>query len=64
MAKEIKIFKSMEQQEWNFLSHFANMTPGERLQALAKLQRQTFDYTQPVIKKITIRKNLKNGFGE
>ena len=37
--RKIKIFKTFEEQEMYFLEYFYNLTPSERLQALAKLQK-------------------------
>jgi hypothetical protein len=41
MKKEIKIFKSFEEQEQYFLEYFFLLTPSERLKALAELQKKT-----------------------
>ena len=62
MAKTIRIFKSFEEQEMYYLEYFGNLTPSERLQALAKIQRK--NNVQPDIipaKKITIRKHFFYG---
>ncbi len=62
MAKSIRIFKSFEEQEMYFLEYFARLTPSERLQALAKIQKK--NNIQPdakPIKKITIRKHFFYG---
>ena len=63
MSKSIHIFKSFEEQEMFFLEHFFNLTPSERLQALARVQKKNHrnsDYSR--VKKITIRKHFANGY--
>ena len=62
MAKSIRIFKSFEEQEMYFLEYFARLTPSERLQALAKIQKKNNIYgdAKPS-KKITIRKHFFYG---
>jgi hypothetical protein len=62
MAKSIRIFKSFEEQEMYFLEYFAHLSPSERLQALAKIQKKNNIHpeTEPV-KKITIRKHFVYG---
>jgi len=63
MAKTIRIFKSFEEQEMYFLEYFGRLTPSERLQALAKLQKKNNTYTNAgLIKKITIRKHFFYGY--
>ncbi len=62
MSKSIKIFKSFEEQEMFFLEHFFQLTPSERLQALARLQKKNNkDPNLKTIKKITIRKHFVYG---
>lgn len=64
MKREIKIFKSFEEQEMYFLEYFMSITPAERLKALAKLQRKNFkNFLAPASKKITIHKQyFANGY--
>jgi hypothetical protein len=64
MKREIKIFKSLEEQEMYFLGYFTALTPTERLRALADLQKRNFkNFLHPSSKKITIRKNyFANGY--
>ena len=62
MAKSIKIFKSFEEQELYFLKYFFELSPSERLQALAKIMRQDKVTGSPVSsKKITIKKHFIYG---
>ena len=62
MAKSIRIFKSFEEQEMYFLEYFVHLTPSERLQALAKIQKKNNIYTETKsLKKITIRKHFAYG---
>ncbi len=62
MKREIKIFKSFEEQELYFLEYFFSLTPSERLRALAKLQKKNNkDFLKPSPKKITIRKHFLHG---
>jgi hypothetical protein len=63
MSKEIRIFKSFEEQEIFFLKYFADLTPSERLQALAKMQKQNYKYSDAKpAKKITILKHFVYGY--
>lgn len=64
MKREIKIFKSFEEQEMYFLEYFKSLTPGERLGALAELQKKNFkDFLKPSLKKITVQKKyFANGY--
>ncbi|MBX9784057.1 MAG: hypothetical protein K2X48_12280 [Chitinophagaceae bacterium] len=63
MKREIKIFKSFEEQEKYFLGYFYSLSPSERLKALAKLQKKNYpDFLKPSPKKITLHKNLKDGY--
>jgi hypothetical protein len=63
MKRSIKIFKSFEEQEMYFLQHFADLTPSERLQALARIQKRNKEKTNSEsIKKITIRKHFVYGY--
>ena len=65
MGKSIHIFKSFEEQEMFFLKYFFDQSPSERLQALAKLQKQNNkDLDQKKIKKITIKKHFIYGYPE
>jgi hypothetical protein len=62
MAKSIHIFKSFEEQEMYFLKYFARLTPSERLQALAQIQKKNNSHPGPKSsKKITIRKHFVYG---
>ncbi|MGB8194613.1 MAG: hypothetical protein WCF67_21960 [Chitinophagaceae bacterium] len=62
MSKAIRIFKSFEEQEMFFLKYFAELTPSERLQALAKLQKKNNPDNGPSSKKITILKHFIYGY--
>ena len=63
MSKSIHIFKSFEEQEMFFLEHFFRLSPSERLQALAKLQKKNNkDFNQKAEKKITIKKHFIYGY--
>ena len=62
MKREIKIFKSFEEQEMYLLEYYFLKTPSERLQALSDLQKLNYkDFLKPSPKKITIQKQLLNG---
>ena len=57
MKREIKIFKSFEEQERYFQEYFMSLTPSERLRSLAELQKKNYkDFDRPSPKKITIQK--------
>jgi hypothetical protein len=59
MKKEIKIFRSFEEQEEYYLQYFYSLTPSERLKALSELQkRNNKDFLKPSQKKITLRKHF------
>lgn len=58
MSKSIQIFKSFEEQEMYFLRYFAQLTPSERLQALARIQKNSIVFDKKPSKKITIRKHF------
>ena len=63
MKREIKIFKSFEEQEEYFLEYFFSQTPSERLRALAELQKKNNkDFLKPSPKKITIKKQFSDGY--
>lgn len=63
MSKSIRVFKSFEEQEMFFLKYFADLTPSERLQALAKLQKQNQKSADiKPTKKITILKHFVYGY--
>jgi hypothetical protein len=63
MKKEIKIFKSFEEQEHYFLEYFFLLTPSERLKALAELQKKNNkDFLKPSQKKITVKKHFSDGY--
>lgn len=62
MAKEIRIFKSFDEQEMYFLEHFARLTPSERLQALSRVQKKNNrQHKVDPERKITIRKHFVYG---
>jgi len=62
VEREIKIFKSFEEQEQYFLEYFISLTPSECLKALSELQKKNYkDFLKPSVKKITIRKPFSNG---
>jgi hypothetical protein len=63
VERQIKIFKTFEEQEMYFLEYFFNLTPSERLQALTKLQEQNLrkDFLQKPQKKITLHKEFMYG---
>ncbi len=59
MKREIKIFKSFEEQEKYFLEYFFYKTPSERLKALAALQKlNNKDFLIPSQRKITMQKHF------
>lgn len=63
MKKEIKIFRSFEEQENYFLEYFFSLTPSERLKALASLQKKNYkDFKKASPKKITIQKHFVYGY--
>lgn len=63
MAKSIKIFKSFEEQERYFLEYFMALTPSERLQSLAALQKKNNPaFGQKIVKKVTIKKHFADGY--
>ncbi len=63
MGKSIKIFKSFEEQEMFFLEHFFQLSPSERLQKLARVQKKNNkDFKQKPDKKITIKKHFVHGY--
>ena len=58
MTKSIRIFKNLKEQELYFLEYLAKLTPSERLQALARLQKLNYKVKAKPVKKITIRKHF------
>jgi len=62
--RKIKIFKSLEEQEMDFLEYFFDLTPSERLEALANLQKKNYgpEFLQKPQKKITLRKHFIYGY--
>ena len=63
MKREIKIFKTFEEQEAYFLEYFFSLTASERLKALAALQKKNSkDFNKPALKKITIQKHFVYGY--
>lgn len=61
MARSIRIFKSFEEQELFFLRYFARLTPSERLQALARIQKSNLKNSKEPKKKITIHQHFVYG---
>jgi hypothetical protein len=63
MKREIKIFKSFEEQELYYLMYFASLSPSQRLKALSDLQKANYkDFMKPSPKKITVQKHFDNGY--
>jgi hypothetical protein len=64
MKRQIKIFKSFNEQELYFLEYFIKLTPSERFKALAELQKKNYkDFFKPSSKKITVQKHyFANGY--
>lgn len=63
MQRQIKIFKSFEEQEQYFLEYFYSLSPSGRLQALAELQKKNYkDFLKPSPKKITVKKHFSDGY--
>lgn len=62
--REIKIFKTFEEQEMYFLEYFFKMTPSERLQSLARLQKENLrdEFSKKPQKKITLHKQFEYGY--
>ena len=59
MERVIKKFNSFEEQELYFLKYFYELSPSERLKALAALQKKNNkDFLKPSPKKVTIRKHF------
>ena len=59
MERVIKKFDSFEKQENYFLQYFYELSPSDRLKALAALQkRNNIDFLKPSPKKVTIRKHF------
>ena len=59
MERVIKKFNSFEEQELYFLQYFYELSPSDRLKALATLQKKNNkDFLKPSPKKITIRKHF------
>ena len=59
MEREIKKFNSFEEQENYFLQYFYELSPSDRLKALAALQKRiNKDFLNPSPKKVTIRKHF------
>lgn len=48
----------MEEQEMFFLEYFARLTPSERLQALARIQKNNTVFDNKPSKKLSIRKHF------
>jgi hypothetical protein len=62
MKREIKIFRSFEEQEQYFLEYFFLLTPSERLKALSELQKKSYtDFLKPSVKKISLKKHYLDG---
>lgn len=63
MKREIKIFKSFEEQEQYFNNYFYSLTPSERLQALSRIQlRNRKKQSETTVRKIIIQKHFVNGY--
>jgi hypothetical protein len=63
MKREIRVFKSFEEQELYFLSHLVNLTPSERLKALSRLRGKNFiEFYKLSPKKITLQKKSGTGY--
>jgi len=63
MKREIKVFKTFEEQEAYFLEYFFSLTASERLKALAALQKKNYrDFNKPPLKKVTIQKHFVHGY--
>lgn len=63
MAKQVKIFRSFEEQEMYFLQYFYTLSPKDRFRRLCELQKKMYPgFLNPAAKKITIYKAGKNGF--
>ena len=62
--RRIKIFKTFEEQEMDFLQYFFGLTPSERLQALTKLQKENLksEFMQKPQKKIKLHKQSVYGY--
>ena len=59
MERVIKKFDSFEEQENYFLQYFYELSPSDRLKALAALQKRiNKDFLKPSPKKVTIRKHF------
>ena len=64
MERLIKKFNSFEEQEIYFLQYFFELSPSDRLKALAELQKKNNkDFLKPSPKKITIRKHFVYNIG-
>ena len=62
MERVIKKFNSFEEQENYFLQYFYELSPSDRLKALAALQKRiNKDFLRPSPKKVTIRKHFVYG---
>jgi hypothetical protein len=61
--RKIKIFKTFEEQEMYFLEYFFKLTPSQRLQALAKLQKENLksEFLQAPKKIIKLHKQFIYG---
>jgi hypothetical protein len=63
MKREIKIFKSFEEQEMYFLEYFYSLSPSDRLKALNDLQKKNNkNFLSLSSKKITIQKHFLYGY--
>ena len=59
MEKAIKKFHSFEKQENHFLQYFYELSPSDRIKALAALQKRiNKDFLKPSPKIVTIRKHF------
>lgn len=63
MGREIKIFKSFEEQEKYFQEYFFSLSPSERLKKLSELQKRNFkNFLKPTPRQITIHKFSQDGY--
>jgi len=63
MKKEVKKFKSFEEQEQYFVEYFFLLTSSEQLKALSELQKKNNkDFLNPSQKKITVKKHFSDGY--
>jgi hypothetical protein len=57
VENRIRIFKTFEEQERYFLQYFFQLTPSERLQSLAALQKKNYpNFLKPSGRLLTVHK--------